>query len=69
MTEPSVLIVSPKRTRRPGAGRPRCKEPRSTVSVRIPQGDHDALIRIANAKDVSLAALVRYVLTRATGRK
>lgn len=44
-------------------GRPRLAEQKSTVSVWLPATDHDRLIRIAKARETSVSAVVRHVLT------
>jgi len=40
-------------------------EPSSRVTTWIPAKYHDALIRVANEKDISVSALVNQVLTKA----
>ncbi len=46
-----------------GRGRPKATEPGSSVSTWLPASYHDRLIRIAQAKDVKVSALVREMLT------
>jgi hypothetical protein len=43
-------------------GRPRAREPRSSVSTWITQREHDRLCRIAIRRGVSVSSLVRRVL-------
>lgn len=52
-------IINPRNV----GGRPRVSaEPMSTVSTWLPASAHDKLIKVAQAQDVSVAALVRNVL-------
>ena len=44
-------------------GRPRAAEPRSVVSTWVPAREHDALIREAQRREISVSALVRERLT------
>jgi predicted HicB family RNase H-like nuclease len=60
MPEPSMVILGGRDPRRPG--RPRAKEPRTSVSAWIPASEHDRLIELAKAKEMSLSAFVRKVL-------
>lgn len=43
-------------------GRPRVREPRSSVSTWIPARHHDRLIRLANRRGESVSATVRQVI-------
>jgi hypothetical protein len=43
-------------------GRPKHAEPSSSVSVWLPAGAHDKLIRLANQQETSISALVRSLL-------
>ena len=45
-------------------GRPRVPQAYSTVSSHIPTTDHDALVRLANARGESVSALVRIAAGR-----
>lgn len=47
---------------RRGRGRPRVDEARSSVSTWVPASYHDRLIRIAQAQDKSVSAVVRQLL-------
>lgn len=58
MSEPQPIPLRRK------AGRPRVQTPRTAVSTWIAAPDHDRLIRIANARGVSVSALVRAVIIR-----
>lgn len=57
MSEPSLLIVGPKKR-----GRPRVEEPQERLSTRLPLPVYDRLLKHANRNDKKLAALVRDVL-------
>jgi predicted HicB family RNase H-like nuclease len=46
-------------------GRPRAVQPRSVVSVRILEADHDRICRAARAAGVSVSAYCRGILQRA----
>jgi hypothetical protein len=43
-------------------GRPRNREPSSTVSTWLPAGAHDKLIQLAQEQETSISALVRSLL-------
>lgn len=45
-----------------GRGRPRSPEPMSSVGTRLPPGQHDQLIAIANAQEKSVAEFLRVVI-------
>lgn len=60
MSKHQMIILTPRRR-----GRPRAMEPGSRVTTWIPERYHDALIRIANEKDISVSAVVGNVLTQA----
>ena len=62
MNEPKFqcFVIGPRRR-----GRPMSAEPSSRVTTWIPAKYHDALIRVANEKDISVSALVNQVLTKA----
>jgi hypothetical protein len=45
-------------------GRPPVEDPGSPVMTWIPSSEHDRLIRIAQARDVSVSSLVRELLRR-----
>ena len=66
MSEPSILIVGPEPRKR--GGRPRAYPDAglkmSSVSTWVWSGHHDALIKAAEQKGVSLSAHVRDVLAR-----
>lgn len=46
-------------------GRPRVEEPRSTVSTWVWARHHDALIKLAQKREMSVSALVREILDQA----
>ena len=58
ITEDSLLVVGGKR------GRPRAKEPGSSVSTWIPVSHHDQLVKLANAKEMTVSAFVKDLLSR-----
>lgn len=60
-SEPSILIIGPEPRKR---GRPRSDREMSSVSAWIWSQHHDALIRAADQKGVSLSAHVREVLAK-----
>lgn len=68
MPEPVMLILGGRRDRR-SPGRPRAKEPRTSVSAWIPASEHDKLIALANEKEMSLSAFVRKVLREKVTRR
>jgi hypothetical protein len=45
-------------------GRPPVEDPGSPVTTWIPSREHDRLIRIAHAREVSVSSLVRELLRR-----
>lgn len=45
-----------------GRGRPPVQEPRSTVSTWLPASAHDRLIKVANAREMSVSAIVRHII-------
>lgn len=51
----------PDQPRRP-RGRPRVAEPLTAISTRLPPRHYDKLIRLANAREVSVADLTRSIL-------
>ena len=59
MTDRSqAVMITPK-----GRGRPRVDlEPLSSLSIRLPQRQHDQLARIAHARDKSISEVVRDLL-------
>lgn len=63
MSEPSILIVGGSETRR--RGRPRSDREMSSVSTWIWAQHHDALVKMANQREVSVSALVRDILSKA----
>ena len=58
ITDDSLFVVAGPRRR----GRPRCEEPRSSVSTWVPASYHDRLIKMAQNNDVSVSRLVRSLL-------
>lgn len=54
--EPSLQVLQPRR------GRPPADEPHSTVSVWLPESDHDRLIEIARRTGLSVSATIRTLL-------
>ena len=62
MSQPQMMVFGGKREKKPG--RPRAPEPGSTVSTWIPVSDHDALVKLANQRDMTVSAFVRIVLLK-----
>lgn len=60
MSETMLILGGRRDPRRPG--RPRAKEPRTSVCAWIPASEHDKLIALAKAKEMSVSAFVRKVL-------
>lgn len=60
MNEPNDATFVERRAR--PRGRPRVEEPLSAISTRLPASYHDRLIRIANAQEISVSAVVRQLL-------
>lgn len=58
MREPSLTILTPHR-----GGRPRIAESRTSVSTWISARTHDWIIREAKAREQSVSAFVRELLT------
>lgn len=54
------------RSRRNHGGRPRTATAHSSVSSWIPTTDHDALVRIAHQRGVTVSRVVRAAITRLT---
>ena len=59
----TIDVASPGRR----GGRPRAIEPRTTVTTWIATREHDALIKEAQQRGVSVSALVRETLTARRG--
>lgn len=65
MSEPTLLILEPGGERR--RGRPRDEpsgEPKSAILAWVPNRDHDAIVRLANADGVSVSKYVGGILSR-----
>lgn len=63
VTEDSIFFVGGDSQRR--RGRPRVEEPRSSVSTWVWARHHDALIKMAQQREISVSALVREILGKA----
>ena len=48
-----------------GRGRPRAKEPRSSVTAWVLAKHHDALIHLASERSMSVSAVLRSLITTA----
>lgn len=67
MSSPQDSALTMLTTRR--RGRPRAREPRSSVSAWILARHHDVLVHLANERSMSVSAVVRSLITKAVAEK